>query len=93
MKLSKERVAAISKVLSESLLKEGLIAYSPKKELLIGKIEAVILENLQLEDRLNAEVRDVLKSYEKEMEKGQVDYQRMFQMIKKQLVKDRNIIL
>ncbi|MBI3802158.1 MAG: DUF507 family protein [Nitrospirae bacterium] len=27
------------------------------------------------------------------MEKGQVDYQKMFQMIKKQLVKERNLIL
>ncbi|MBI3802157.1 MAG: DUF507 family protein [Nitrospirae bacterium] len=63
MKLSKERVASISKVLTETLLKEGLISYSPKKELLVGKIESVILDNLQAEDRLNAEVREMLKSY------------------------------
>jgi len=93
MKLSKERVASLSKLLVETLLKEGLIASSSKKELLTGKIESVILDDLQVEDRLNAEVREILKGYEKEIEKGNVDYQKMFQMIKKQLIKERNLVV
>ena len=93
MNLAKERVASLSKILVEALLSEGLIASSSKKELLIGKIESVVLEDLQVEDRLNVEVREILKGYEKEIEKGNVDYQKMFQMIKKQLVKERNLII
>jgi len=93
MKLAKERVTSLSKTLVETLLAEGLISSSSKKELLIGKIESAILDDLQVEDRLNAEVREILKGYEKEIEKGNVDYQKMFQMIKKQLIKDRNLIV
>ncbi len=93
MKLAKERVASLSKILVETLLKEALIASSAKKELLVGKIESVILENLQVEDRLNAEVREILKGYEKEIERGEVDYQKMFQMVKKQLIKDRDLVI
>lgn len=93
MKLAKERVASLSKILVETLLKEGLIASSSKKELLIGKVESVILDDLQVEDRLNAEVREILKGYEKEIDQGNVDYQKMFQMIKKQLIKDRNLVV
>ena len=57
------------------------------------KIEKIILDDLQVEDRLNAEVKEILKGYEREMEKGEVDYQKMFQMIKKQLVKERDLVL
>ena len=93
MKLAKERVASLSKILVETLLKEGLIASSSKKELLIGKVESVILDDLQVEDRLNAEVREILKGYEKEIDQGNVDYQKMFQMVKQKLVRERGIIL
>jgi len=34
-----------------------------------------------------------MKKYEAEIERGHVDYQKMFTMIKKQLVKEREIIL
>ena len=93
MRLPKERVAALSKTISETLLNEKLIALRSKKEALAPKIEKIILDDLQVEDRLNAEVKEILKSYEREMEKGEVDYQKMFQMIKKQLVKERDLVL
>jgi hypothetical protein len=34
-----------------------------------------------------------MKRYEAEIEQEQVDYEKMFTMIKKQLVKDRGVIL
>jgi hypothetical protein len=35
----------------------------------------------------------LLKSYEKEIEQGQVDYQKMFMKVKQKLVRERGIIL
>jgi len=93
MRLSKERIATLSKSLAESLLTEKVITYSQKKEFLASKIESVFLEDLQVEDRLNAEVKELLRKYEKEIDQGEVDPQKMFQMIKKQLVKERNLTL
>jgi hypothetical protein len=34
-----------------------------------------------------------MKTYEKEIEQGKVDYQKMFTMIKHKLVRERGIIL
>lgn len=93
MRLSKERIAALSKALAETLLTEGLISSTSPKEFLISKVESIMVEDLQVEDRLNAEVKEILKGHEREIQKGEVDYQKMFQMIKKQLVKERNLIL
>lgn len=93
MKLSKERVTTLSKKLTETLLKESLISFRSKKEILASRIESILLDDLQVEDRLNAEVREILKSHEREIERGEVDYQKMFQMVKKQLAQERNLVL
>lgn len=93
MRLSKERIATLSKSLAESLLTEKVITFDQKKELLVSKIESILLDDLQVEDRLNAEVKEILRKYDKEIDQGEVDSQKMFQMIKKQLAKERNLIL
>lgn len=59
----------------------------------IDQIDHAIVEELSVEDRLNAEVRNLLKAYEQDIEQGHVDYQRMFTMVKKKLVQERGIIL
>jgi len=46
-----------------------------------------------VEDRLNAEVRRMMQPYERDIEQGKVDYQKMFTMIKQKLVRERGIIL
>jgi hypothetical protein len=53
----------------------------------------VVTDELSVEDRLNSEVRQLLKAYERQIETGQVDYQKMFAMIKQKLVRERGIIL
>lgn len=93
MKLPKERIAALSKKIAEALLTENLIAFRSKKEVLESRIESILLNDLQVEDRLNAEVKEILKNHEREIERGEVDYQKMFQMIKRQLAEKRNLVL
>jgi hypothetical protein len=56
-------------------------------------LQEAITEELTLEDRLNEEVRKILEPHEAEIEKGGLDYRQMFQMTKKQLAKERGLIL
>jgi len=56
-------------------------------------LNQTITEELMVEDRLNAEVRELMKNYETEIQRGGVDYQKMFTMIKNRLVKERGLIL
>ena len=46
-----------------------------------------------VEDRLNEEVRQILKKFEPEIEKGRLDYRRLFDMTKQKIVKERNVII
>ena len=60
---------------------------------LVEVLDRAITEELSVEDRLNVEIRQLMKTYEAEIERGHVDYQKMFSMIKKKLVQEREIIL
>jgi hypothetical protein len=93
MRLTKERVHQIASNLAEQLFSKEMLSVTQSKAQVCTKIEQMITDELLIEDRLNDEVRDLLKAYESQIEKGQVDYQKMFQMIKRKLAKERGVIL
>ncbi|MBM4124273.1 MAG: DUF507 family protein, partial [Nitrospira sp.] len=90
---SKERVSHMAQALVARLKEEGLLELPGPEKSLVEALDQAVTEELMVEDRLNAEVRGLLKAYEAEIEKGHVDYQKMFVMIKSKLVRERNIIL
>ena len=75
------------------LVQEGHVALTGTAKALVEVLEQAVTEELSIEDRLNSEVRQLLKAYEHQIEAGQVDYQKMFTMIKQKLVRERGIIL
>lgn len=93
MKLSRERIAHLAESLTQRLTQQKLVALSGSHQALVDTLGRAITEELAVEDKLNDEVRTLMKKYEAEIEKGQVDYQKMFQMVKKQLAKERGVIL
>jgi hypothetical protein len=93
MRLSKERVLHISESLATRLQEEGLVAIVGNRKAFVEQIDRAIIEELSVEDRLNAEVRQLLNAYEQDIEQGHVDYQKMFTMVKSKLARERGIIL
>ena len=93
MAVSKERVLHLAQKIVETLIKGNLIEFDEKKEELIKAIDETLYEELTIDQKLNAEVRRLLEKYESEIEKGNLDYQSLFEMTKKKLAKERNIIL
>ncbi len=93
MRLTKERTLSLSKSVIDRLLEENLLAVHVPKEEIIRKIEHVMTDELSVEERLNNEVKEILKTYQGEIDKGNVDYHKMFLMIKNKLVKERGLIL
>ncbi len=93
MRLSKERISHLAQMLTIRLHDEGFLDLLGERKAAVEALDQAITEELLVEDRLNAEVRELMKVYASEIEKGQVDYQKMFSMIKNKLVKDRGLIL
>jgi uncharacterized protein len=93
MRLSEERVFHISESLATRLQEEGLVAIVGDRKAFVAQLDHAIIEELSVEDRLNAEVRRLLNAYEQDIERGHVDYQKMFTMVKSKLARERGIIL
>ncbi len=93
MKLSRNQVDTLSKNILERLLKKTLLSAGKGPETVLSRISAIINDELQVEDRLDEEVRNILEAYRNYIDAGRVDYNKMFQMIKKKLAEERNLIL
>ena len=93
MRIPKTWVPYIAKTIVENLLKKDMIESTVPLEQLLEQAEKLILDELMVEDRLNEEVRELLKQFEGEIEKGKLDYRKLFEMTKQRLVKKRNLVL
>ena len=93
LRLSKERVRHIADSLVTRLQSQAGLELVGTRQALVEALDHAITEELSVEDRLNAEIRTLMKTYTAEIERGNVDYQKMFTMIKKKLVAERGLIL
>jgi len=93
MRVPKGWVAVISKEIVEELLKREMVGLQEPREKVTALLHEIIIEELTVEDRLNEEVRGMLKKFEPEIEKGRLDYRKLFDLTKQKLVKERNVVL
>lgn len=93
MRIPKSWVRFIAKQIVDAILNKSLVESTVPINTLIEETEKLILEELMVEDKLNEEVRQLLKKYESDIEKGRLDYRKLFEITKRRLVKERNIIL
>ena len=92
MSLQKEYVQHLSRRVVDELIRREMIETSEVASLR-EKILAVMEAELGLEDRINEEVREILKGYADEMRNTGVSYQDMFKVVKNKLVKDKKVVL
>lgn len=93
MRITKERIASIATGIIDQLRTHGLLEVTGSKEQLTAGLEKVISNEMSIEDRLNGEVRELLKQYDAEFQSGRADYQKMFTMVKQKLIRERGITL
>jgi len=93
VKLSPERVTALAGQLVAKLVAAGMIEPVADRRVLTASLERAIVEELNVEDRINAEAKALMRQYESEIARGQMNEQQLFQMIKKQLVKEKGVVL
>ena len=92
MQLSKEYVAYLAKQLTNKLIEGEFIDSSNVNKTTEG-VNAALLDEMQLEDRINDEVRLILEAYQDEMHKSGASYQEMFKKVKQQLVQKYKAVL
>ena len=92
MGLRKGYVRLLSTKIAEDLVKQDMIEV-PEDLNLAAELFQVMDAEINLEDRLNEEVRTVLNQYSDQMRQSGASYQEMFKLIKNKLVKERKLVL
>jgi hypothetical protein len=90
MLLAKEFLGYLSRRLVQRLIPTYLDSANPQG--LAESISLLVTQELEIEDKLNDEVRDMLEQYSEQMRRDGVSYQEMFRKIKNTLVNQRKII-
>ncbi len=92
MHLPREYVAYMAKQLLKRLTTQELVQYD-QPEFVTEVITQVMLDELSVEDRLNDEVRKILEQHGDQMKTLGATYEDAFKIIKKQLVRERKVVL
>lgn len=93
MRIPKSWVPVLAKKIADSLIAKNLLKPTVPMDKFYAKTEEIILEELTVEDRLNDEVKELLKRHAADIEKGRMDYRKVFDLTKQKLVKERNLVL
>ncbi len=93
MRIPKSWVHVLAREIAKEIHGKDFFELKVSEDQFKQLLEELITEELMVEDRLNDEVREMLKKYDSEIEKGNLDYRRVFDMTKQKLVRERDIIL
>jgi len=92
MLFSKEYVGYLARQVTQKLISGQFVEAQNPAEVATA-VNNSLLEELQLEDRINDEVRLVLEQYQDEMQKAGASYQEMFKKVKNELVRKYKAVL
>ena len=92
MRLNSEQIEDIANRIVRGLVKRGYfdVEDADETELLVRQ---VISDELRVEDKLNDEVRELMREHMERIRRADVEYHEMFKVIKARLAKERDIIL
>ena len=92
MHLPREYVAYMAKQVLKRLSAADLIQFE-QPDYVREVITQVTLDELSVEARIDEEVRKILEQHGAEMKEVGASYEEMFKKVKKQLVRDRKVVL
>ncbi len=92
MQLQREYVAYMAKQLLKRLTAANLIQYD-QPEYVNEVMFEVMIDELTVEDRINDEARKILEQHGEQMKFYGATYEEAFRAIKKQLVRERKVVL
>jgi len=92
MHYQREYVAYMAKQVLKRLSAANLVQFD-QADYVTEVMTQVMLDELGVEDRLNEDVRKILEQHADEMKRTGAAYDEMFKKVKKQLVRDRKVVL
>lgn len=82
----------VSQKILQTLKTRQLVILKKSEPEVLKKMEEIFIADLKIEDEINREAEKLLDAYTAKMG-DKIDKQLMFQMIKKQLIKDKGVVI
>ncbi|MHB8302649.1 MAG: DUF507 family protein [Acidobacteriaceae bacterium] len=92
MNFSRDYVGYLGRRTIKHLMDVNMIR-TDKVEVLNARVQAALLDEMMLEDRINDEVRLIMEAYQEEMRRTGASYPEMFKKIKQELARKYKAIL
>ena len=83
----------MAKKIADVLLDEEQVLRDVEAKALAAAIEPIILKELMVEDSINDEVREMLSGHERNIDGSQMDYRKLFDLTKRKIIEERDIII
>ncbi|OGQ08611.1 MAG: hypothetical protein A3G32_02335 [Deltaproteobacteria bacterium RIFCSPLOWO2_12_FULL_40_28] len=93
MRLHPEQIQKISKMVLKKIKGSGYVTFKVSEEKIFEKIVGVITKNMFEESKLDEEAQKKMDQARSQIKSGDLDEHRAFQMIKKQLAKEKKFVL
>jgi len=93
VRLKEEIIKKIATRVVARLKEKNVATFRVPDSKLVEKVIAVITADMVGEEKLDEDARKMMDQYRGQMQTGAMDERKLFLMIKKQLAKDRKIIL
>lgn len=93
VRLRKDEIERLSRQIGAQLKSKNVIQLKVGEGALLQKVIDVITHDLAQEDKVDEDARKLINKYRSQIDSGMMDERQVFQMIKKQLAKERKLVL
>ena len=89
MKLKPQQIKKLSRLVYEKLSQKKMITILSSEKKILDKIESVILADARKEEEIEALTKKTMQKFEAQVESGEIDYHKMYGLVKKQIMKEK----
>ncbi len=93
MKLSEARVDRLAAQIVDTLADRDDVRLNAGDATLLHAVTRIMVDELMVEERLDAEIHKLLQAYKYEITMGRMSYDELFKKTKQRLVRDRKLVL
>jgi hypothetical protein len=92
MRGREEIAGRVSEAIIKRLVTRRLVEIKDEARIRVA-LQKLIVENLQAEDQLDTEARELLQGYARDIREKGLDYRQLFSKTKEKLARDRGFVL
>lgn len=92
MKLKANQIKKLSRLVYEKLTQKKMITILSSEKKVLDKIESLILADAKKEEEIEALAKKMMEKFEPQVQSGEIDYHKMYGMVKKQIMKEKKFV-